>query len=194
LQNVLDEILPLFPSKYVHIGGDECPKVRWKTCPKCQKRMQENHLKDEHELQSYFIQKMEKYLNAKGKNLIGWDEILEGGLSPKATVMSWQGEAGGIAAAQQHHDVVMCPESHYYLDYYQSLQTSEPIATAGFTSLEKVYRYEPVPAVLNPTEQTYIKGIQGNTWSEYLVSEAQAEYMLFQELWRLPKQLGHQKY
>ncbi|NBA77763.1 family 20 glycosylhydrolase [Emticicia sp. ODNR4P] len=179
LQNVLDEILPLFPSKYVHIGGDECPKVRWKTCPKCQKRMQENHLKDEHELQSYFIQKMEKYLNAKGKNLIGWDEILEGGLSPKATVMSWQGEAGGIAAAQQHHDVVMCPESHYYLDYYQSLQTSEPIATAGFTSLEKVYRYEPVPAVLNPTEQTYIKGIQGNTWSEYLVSEAQAEYMLF---------------
>ena len=179
LQNVLDEILPLFPSKYVHIGGDECPKVRWKTCPKCQKRMQENHLKDEHELQSYFIQKMEKYLNAKGKNLIGWDEILEGGLSPKATVMSWQGEAGGIAAAQQHHDVVMCPESHYYLDYYQSLQTSEPIATAGFTPLEKVYRYEPIPAVLNPTEQTYIKGIQGNTWSEYLVSEAQVEYMLF---------------
>lgn len=179
LQNVLDEVLPLFPSKYVHIGGDECPKVRWKSCPKCQKRMQENHLKDEHELQSYFIQKMEKYLNAKGKNLIGWDEILEGGLSPKATVMSWQGEAGGIAAAQQHHDVVMCPESHYYLDYYQSLQASEPIATAGFTPLEKVYRYEPIPAVLNPTEQTYIKGIQGNTWSEYLVSEAQAEYMLF---------------
>jgi len=179
LQNVLDEILPLFPSKYIHIGGDECPKVRWKSCPKCQKRMQENHLKDEHELQSYFIQKMEKYLNAKGKNLIGWDEILEGGLSPKATVMSWQGEAGGIAAAQQHHDVVMCPESHYYLDYYQSLQASEPIATAGFTPLEKVYRYEPIPAILNPTEQTYIKGIQGNAWSEYLVSESQAEYMLF---------------
>ncbi|MDI9881881.1 family 20 glycosylhydrolase [Flectobacillus longus] len=179
LQNVLDEILPLFPSKYIHIGGDECPKVRWKSCPKCQKRMQENHLKDEHELQSYFIQKMEKYLNAKGKNLIGWDEILEGGLSPKATVMSWQGEAGGIVAAQQHHDVVMCPESHYYLDYYQSLQASEPIATAGFTPLEKVYRYEPIPAILNPTEQTYIKGIQGNAWSEYLVSEAQAEYMLF---------------
>ena len=179
LQNVLDEILPLFPSKYIHIGGDECPKVRWKSCPKCQKRMQENHLKDEHELQSYFIQKMEKYLNAKGKNLIGWDEILEGGLSPKSTVMSWQGEAGGIAAAQQHHDVVMCPESHYYLDYYQSLQASEPIATAGFTPLEKVYRYEPIPAILNPTEQTYIKGIQGNAWSEYLVSEAQAEYMLF---------------
>jgi hexosaminidase len=179
LQNVLDEILPLFPSKYIHIGGDECPKVRWKSCPKCQKRMQENHLKDEHELQSYFIQKMEKYLNTKGKNMIGWDEILEGGLSPKATVMSWQGEAGGIAAAQQHHDVVMCPESHYYLDYYQSLQASEPIATAGFTPLEKVYRYEPIPAVLNPTEQTYIKGIQGNAWSEYLVSEAQAEYMLF---------------
>ncbi|MDI9865008.1 glycoside hydrolase family 20 protein [Flectobacillus sp. DC10W] len=179
LQNVLDEVLPLFPSKYVHIGGDECPKVRWKSCPKCQKRIQENHLKDEHELQSYFIQKMEKYLNSKGKNLIGWDEILEGGLSPKATVMSWQGEAGGIAAAQQHHDVVMCPESHYYLDYYQSLQASEPIATAGFTPLEKVYRYEPIPAILNPTEQTYIKGIQGNAWSEYLVSEAQAEYMLF---------------
>lgn len=179
LQNVLDEILPLFPSKYIHIGGDECPKVRWKSCPKCQKRMQENHLKDEHELQSYFIQKIEKYLNAKGKNLIGWDEILEGGLSPKATVMSWQGEAGGIAAAQQHHDVVMCPESHYYLDYYQSLQASEPIATAGFTPLEKVYRYEPIPAILNPIEQTYIKGIQGNAWSEYLVSEAQAGYMLF---------------
>ena len=179
LTNVLDEILPLFPSKYIHIGGDECPKVRWKTCPKCQKVLHDNHLTDEHELQSYFIQKIEKYVNLKGKSIIGWDEILEGGLSPNATVMSWRGEDGGIAAAQQKHDVIMSPESHYYLDYYQSLHLDEPIATAGFTPLQKVYNYEPVPAVLLPSEQKYIKGIQANVWSEYLISEAQAEYMVF---------------
>jgi hexosaminidase len=179
LQNVLDEILPLFPSKYIHIGGDECPKTRWKVCPKCQKRMKEEHLADEHELQSYFIRKMEKYLNSKNREIIGWDEILEGGLSPKATVMSWRGEAGGIAAAKQKHDVIMSPESHLYLDYYQSLRGDEPTAAANFTPLSKVYNYEPFSAELLPQDEQYIKGIQANVWTEYMPMPQQVEYMVF---------------
>lgn len=179
LQDVLDEILPLFPSKYIHIGGDECPKVRWKTCPKCQQRIKDQGLADEHELQSYFIQRIEKYLNGKGREIIGWDEILEGGLSPNATVMSWRGETGGIAAAQQKHEVIMSPESHLYLDYYQSLHSDEPTAAAGHTSLAKVYSYEPHTKDLQAAYYPFIKGVQANVWTEYMPSPEQVEYMTF---------------
>jgi len=179
LQDVLDEVLTLFPSKYIHIGGDECPKQAWHNCPKCQKRMADEHLKDENELQSYLIKRMEKYLNSKGRQIIGWDEILEGGLSPGATVMSWTGETGGIAAAKEHHNVVMTPEKYVYLDYYQSLYPEEPLADGGYLPLQKIYNYEPLPAVLNAGEQKYILGVQANVWSEYLNSEQKAEYMMF---------------
>jgi hexosaminidase len=179
LQNVLDEVLPLFPSKYIHIGGDECPKTKWQTCPKCQKRIKDEHLKDEHQLQSYFIGRMEKYLNSKDRQIIGWDEILEGGLTPGATVMSWTGEEGGIAAAKQHHDAIMTPERYVYLDYYQSLYAAEPIAGGGYTPLSKVYNYEPITKELSGDEATYIKGVQANAWSEYMTSPAQAERQLF---------------
>jgi len=179
LQNVLDEVLPLFPSKYIHIGGDECPKTKWKTCPKCQQRMKDEHLKDEHELQSYFIGRMEKYLNSKGRQIIGWDEILEGGLTPGATVMSWTGEEGGIAAAKQHHDAIMTPEKYVYLDYYQSLYSSEPMAGGGYNPLSKIYNYEPLTKELSGDEAKYIKGVQANAWSEYMASPAQAERQLF---------------
>ncbi|MEH3114808.1 glycoside hydrolase family 20 protein [Pedobacter terrae] len=179
LEGVLDEVIPLFPSAYIHIGGDECPKTRWHDCPKCQKRIKAEHLKDEHELQSYFIARMERYLNAKGKKIIGWDEILEGGLAPDATVMSWRGLEGGIAAAKQKHDVIMTPEKFLYLDYYQSLNKTEQTAAGGYLPLKKVYEYEPMPAELNAEEQQYIKGIQANVWSEYLSDAAKAEYMIF---------------
>jgi hexosaminidase len=179
LQNVLDEVLPLFPSKYIHIGGDECPKTKWKSCPKCQQRIKDEHLKDEHELQSYFIGRMEKYLNSKGRQIIGWDEILEGGLTPGATVMSWTGEEGGIAAAKQHHDAIMTPEKYVYLDYYQSLYPNEPITGGGYTPLSKIYNYEPITKELTGDDAKYIKGVQANAWSEYMASPAQAEYQLF---------------
>lgn len=179
LENVLDEVIAIFPSKYIHIGGDECPKVRWKACSKCQKRMAEQSLNNEDELQSYFIRRIEKYLNKKERNLIGWDEILEGGLSPSATVMSWRGEAGGIDAAKQENDVIMIPESHVYFDYYQSLSAEEPVASAGYTPLSQVYHYDPIPEVLNDNEAKFIKGIQGAVWSEYLSTESHAQYMIF---------------
>jgi len=179
LQNVLDEVLPLFPSRYIHIGGDECPKTKWKTCPKCQQRIKDEHLKDEHELQSYFIGRMEKYLNSKGRQIIGWDEILEGGLASGATVMSWTGEEGGIAAAKMHHNAIMTPEKYVYLDYYQSLYPSEPLAGGGYTPLSKVYNYEPITKELSGDEAQYIKGVQANAWSEYLASTTQAEHQIF---------------
>ncbi|MDO3627763.1 glycoside hydrolase family 20 protein [Mucilaginibacter sp. BT774] len=179
LQDVLDEVLNLFPSKYIHIGGDECPKQRWHTCPKCQKRMADENLKDESELQSYFIKRIERYLNSKGRQIIGWDEILEGGLSPGATVMSWTGEKGGIAAAKQQHQVVMTPEKYVYLDYYQSLYPDEQLAAGGYLPLKKIYSYEPIPSVLDSTQSKYILGVQANVWSEYLDSKQKAEYMMF---------------
>lgn len=179
LQNVLDEVMAIFPSPKIHIGGDECPKIRWEHCPKCQRRMKELNLKDEHDLQSYFVQRIERYLNSKGRNIIGWDEILEGGLAPNATVMSWRGEAGGIAAAKQQHDVIMTPESHFYFDYYQSLYAAEPIAAGGYTRLEKVYGYEPAATGLDSSLTHFIKGIEGQAWSEYFTSTSQAEYMIF---------------
>lgn len=179
LKGVLDEVVTLFPSKYIHIGGDECPKTRWHDCPKCQKRIKDEKLKDEHELQSYFIARMEKYLHTKGKKIIGWDEILEGGLAPDATVMSWRGLEGGIAAAKLKHDVIMTPEKFVYLDYYQSLNKSEQTAAGGYLPLRKVYEYEPMPQELNREEKTYIKGVQANVWTEYMSDIKKAEYMIF---------------
>ena len=177
IQNVLDEVIPLFPGNYIHIGGDESPKTRWKVCQQCQKRIKEEHLKDEHELQSYFIKRIEKYVNSKGKQIIGWDEILEGGLAPNAAVMSWQGIEGGIAAAKQKHKAIMTPGSHCYFDHYQASPTDEPLAIGGYTPIEKVYAYEPVPDELTKEEQPYIMGAQANVWTEYILNEKQVEYM-----------------
>jgi len=185
LAHVLDEVLTLFPSAYIHIGGDECPKTQWKACPACQERIRKENLKDEHELQSYFIRRMEKYLESKGRKIIGWDEILEGGLAPSATVMSWRGLEGGIAAAKMHHDVIMTPEKYVYLDYYQSLYDGEQVAAGGYTPLSKVYGYEPVPEELNGEEAKYIKGVQANAWSEYLSTPEKAEYMFFPRMFAL---------
>ena len=177
LENVLDEVMALFPGKYVHIGGDESPKTRWKVCANCQSKIKKENLKDEHELQSYFIKRIEKYVNSKGKQIIGWDEILEGGLAPNAAVMSWQGIEGGIAAAKQKHKVVMTPGSHCYFDHYQASPADEPLAIGGYTPLEKVYAYEPIPSVLNAEEQSYIMGAQANIWTEYILNEKHVEYM-----------------
>jgi hexosaminidase len=179
LENVLDEVMDLFPSQYIHIGGDECPKTRWKVCPKCQQRIKDLRLKDEHALQGYFIQRIEKYVNSKGRNIIGWDEILEGGLAPNATVMSWRGEAGGIAAAKEKHNVIMTPESHLYFDYYQSLYPEEPLAAGGYTPLSKVYNYEPAGDSLDDETKSYISGVEAQAWSEYFTDTAQAAYMIF---------------
>ena len=179
LENVLDEVTRLFPSEFVHIGGDEVPKDRWKTCPKCQALMKATGLKDEHELQSYFIRRVQKMLSIRGKRLIGWDEILEGGLSPGAAVMSWRGTQGGIAAAKAGADVVMSPNSALYFDYYQSKRAGEPKAIGGFLPLEKVYAYEPVPAELNAEQAKHILGPQGNLWAEYIATPDYAEYMTY---------------
>ena len=178
LQDVIDEIVPLFPAKYIHVGGDECPKSNWKKCPECQKRMKAEGLKDEHELQSYFISRMEKYINGKGKQIIGWDEILEGGLAPNATVMSWRGEAGGIEAAKQHHPVIMSPTTYSYFDYTQTKQ-EDSVTIGGYLPLEKVYSYEPIPAELSEEEGRYIFGVQANLWDEYITNKRKIEYMVF---------------
>jgi hexosaminidase len=178
LQDVIDEVVPLFPSKYIHIGGDECPKTNWKRCPLCQKRIHDLGLKDEHELQSYFIQRMEKYINSKGKTLIGWDEILEGGLAPNAVVMSWRGEKGGIEAAKQKHTVIMTPTTYVYLDYSQS-KHDDSLTIGGYIPLEKVYKYEPIPAELPDADGRYILGAQANIWTEYMTTASKVEYMIF---------------
>jgi hexosaminidase len=179
LQDVFDEVLPLFPSKYIHIGGDECPKNKWKTCPYCQKRIKKEKLGDEHALQSYFIQRIEKYLNSKGRQIIGWDEILEGGLAPNASVMSWRGEEGGIAAAEQNHDVVMTPVGWCYFDYAQDTSASEPLSIGNYLPINKVYSYEPVPSQLNPEQASHILGAQANVWTEYMKTPEQVEYMVY---------------
>ncbi len=182
LENVLDEVLELFPSENIHIGGDEAPKTRWKTCSECQKRMKTEGLKNEQELQSYFIRRIEKYLNNKGRQIIGWDEILEGGLAPNATVMSWRGIEGAVTAAKEKHKVIMTPTSHSYFDYYQSDNENEPLAIGGFLPLEKVYHFNPMPEALNKEEQQYILGAQGNVWTEYMPTEDKVEYMVFPRL------------
>ncbi|WOI24152.1 beta-N-acetylhexosaminidase [Nonlabens ulvanivorans] len=179
LENVLDEVMELFPSKYIHIGGDEAPKTQWKTSDVAQQVIKENGLKDEHELQSYFIQRMEKYLNSKGRQIIGWDEILEGGLAPNATVMSWRGTNGAVEAAKARHDVIMTPTSHAYFDYYQSENDDEPLAIGGFLPLEKVYHFNPIPVELNDEEAIHVLGVQGNVWTEYMTTSEQVEYMAF---------------
>lgn len=180
LEKVIDEVCELFPnSPYIHIGGDEAPKVRWEKCQNCQNRIIEEGLKNEHELQSYFVQRIEKYVNSKGKLIIGWDEILEGGLAPNATVMSWRGEEGAIAAARQQHNVIMCPTSYCYFDYYQSEDVdNEPFSIGGFVSCEKVYNWNPIPDSLNIEEQKYIIGIQANLWTEYILDKSHLQYML----------------
>lgn len=179
LEDVIDEVITLFPSKYIHIGGDECPKDAWKKSEFCQKLIRKNKLKDEHELQSYFITRMEKYVNSKGKQIIGWDEILEGGLAPNATVMSWRGIEGGLEAARQNHDVIMTPGSHCYFDHYQSEGSDEPIAIGGYTSVEKVYHWEPIPSELEESKRPYIIGGQANLWTEYIHKFKDVEYMAF---------------
>lgn len=178
LENILSEVIDLFPSKYIHIGGDESPKVRWKSCLHCQSLIIKEELKDEHELQSYFIQRIEKFVNSKGRKIIGWDEILEGGLAPNAAVMSWRGTEGGIAAAKQKHFVVMTPGSHCYFDHYQGDQKNEPIAFGGYTPVEKVYSFNPTPNELSKEEATYILGAQANVWTEYIETPEHVEYMI----------------
>jgi len=179
LQDILSEVIPLFSSPYIHVGGDEAPKTRWKACPKCQAVIKANGLHDEHELQSYFIRRMDAFLTANGKKLIGWDEILEGGLSPNATVMSWRGYEGGIAAASQGHDVVMCPGSHCYFDHYQGKGNDEPLAIGGFTSLEKVLSFDPIPTDMSVAQAAYVLGAQGNLWTEYITDYNKLEYMAY---------------
>ena len=179
LENVLSEVMALFPSEYIHIGGDESPKVRWRNCPNCRKKIKAENLKDEHELQSYFIQRIEKFVNSKGRKIIGWDEILEGGLAPNAAVMSWRGTEGGIAAAKQKHFVVMSPGSHCYFDHYQGEPKNEPIAFGGYTNVEKVYSFNPIPKELSAEESKYILGAQANLWTEYINTPEHVEYMIF---------------
>lgn len=190
LENVLDEVMAIFPSKYIHIGGDEAPKNYWKESAFCQQLIKEKGLKDENGLQSYFIQRIEKYLNNKGRSIIGWDEILEGGLAPNATVMSWRGEQGGIEAAQQKHDVLMTPSTNgLYFDYKQSLAEDEPLTIGrngkGFANYAKVYSYDPVPKILTEDQQKYIKGVQANLWTEYIETPAKVEYMIFPRVYAL---------
>ncbi|RZL49891.1 MAG: beta-N-acetylhexosaminidase [Pedobacter sp.] len=190
LENVLDEVIALFPSKYIHVGGDECPKEYWKQSPFCQQFIKDNNLKDEHGLQSYFIQRIEKYINGKGRSIIGWDEILEGGLAPNATVMSWRGEAGGIEAAKQSHDVIMTPGSAgLYFDHKASASPDEPLTISGlgggYSNFQKVYNYDPVPKILTEDQKKYIVGVQANVWTEYMETPAKVEYMIFPKIFSL---------
>ncbi len=182
LQDVLKEVLRLFPSKFIHIGGDEAVKDQWKVSQQAQARIKELGLKDEHELQSYFIRRMDEFLTARGRRLIGWDEILEGGLAPGATVMSWRGTQGGITAAQAGHDVVMAPTTHTYLDYYQANPEVEPLAIGGFLPLEKVYEFEPIPVELSSEEARRVLGAQCQLWTEYIPTPSHLEYMAFPRL------------
>lgn len=179
LEDVLTEVMDLFPSQYIHIGGDECPKTQWKESNFCQDLIKKLGLKDEHELQSYFIRRIDKFISSKGRKLLGWDEILEGGLSPNATVMSWRGTVGGVEAARQGHDVVMSPNSFMYLDYYQADPRTEPIAIGGNLPLSKVYSFEPYLPELSTEEAKHVIGIQANLWTEYVKDLAYAEYMTY---------------
>jgi hexosaminidase len=182
LQDVLTEVLDLFPSQFIHIGGDEAIKDQWQASPEVQARIKELGLKDEHEMQSYFIRRMDSFLASKGRRLIGWDEILEGGLAPGATVMSWRGVEGGITAAKAGHDVVMSPTTHAYLDYAQSQDPTEPPNIGGDLPLEKVYSFEPIPEALTPEEARHVLGAQANIWTEYMPSPGHVEYMAFPRL------------
>ncbi len=202
LENILTEVMELFPGKYIHIGGDECVKVRWKACLKCQKRIADEKLKNEDELQSYFITRVEKFVNSKGRQVIGWDEILEGGLAPNAAVMSWRGIKGGIAAAKQKHNVVMSPGKPCYFDHYQSKdKAKEPLAIGGFNPLDSVYAYDPTLKVLAADDKKYIMGAQGNVWTEYILDFSSVEYMsmprmaaLSEVLWTKPDKKNYKNF
>ena len=179
LEDVLDEVCEMFPSEYIHIGGDECPSVRWETCPDCQKLMKEEGLENERQLQGYLLHRIEQYLNSKGRKIIGWDEILEGGVTPTATVMSWRGPSGGIKAARQGNDVVMTPNSHFYLDYYQTADpksNGEPFGIGGYVSLRKAWSFDPYDQ-LDEDVRKHIKGVQANTWTEYIASFDHYQHM-----------------
>ena len=205
IDGVLAEIIEIFPSEYIHVGGDECPKVRWEKCPKCQARIKALKLKKdakhtaEEKLQSFIISHAEKFLNDHGRQIIGWDEILEGGLAPNATVMSWRGTAGGIEAAKLKHDVIMTPNTYMYFDYYQSKDVeNEPMAIGGYVPLEKVYSFEPFAPSLTPEEQKYIIGVQANLWTEYVPEYKQVEYMELPRLsalaevqWTMPEKKNY---
>jgi len=193
LEDVLSEVIDLFPSKYIHIGGDEATKTEWEKCPKCKKRIKAEGLKDVGELQSYFIKRIEKFINSKGRVLLGWDEILEGGLPPKATVMSWRGTQGGIDAAKQGHDVVMTPQSPCYFDHYQGPGNQEPVAFGGYNPLSKVYDFNPVPEELNAEAAKHILGAQANLWSENVPNIKHAEYMAFPRIAALAEVLWSPK-
>lgn len=192
LEDILSEVIDLFPGKYIHIGGDECPKKRWKECPDCQRRIKTEKLKNAYELQSYFIKRIEKFVSSKGKKIIGWDEILEGGLAEGAAVMSWRGEDGGIEAAMEGHYVVMSPNATNYFDHYQG-KYNEPLAIGGYTPLEQVYNYQPIPSALDTTYHKYILGSQANLWTEYIATPEHAEYMLFPRLCALAENLWTDK-
>ena len=180
LEEVLSEVLELFPSRFIHVGGDECPKQSWRECRHCQERRAAEGLRDEDELQSWFIRRIDTWLAARGRRLVGWDEILEGGLAPGATVMSWRGIEGGVAAASSGHDVVMSPNTHCYFDYYQSRDTAaEPPAIGGYLPLRQVYDFEPVPPAIDAGRAAHVLGVQGNVWTEYIPNEEQVEYMAF---------------
>lgn len=189
LDNVLDEVMDLFPSQFIHIGGDECNKAFWKTCPDCQKRMKDEGLKTPEELQSYFIRRIEKHINEKGRRLIGWDEILEGGVAPNATVMSWRGIAGGVAAAKANHDVVMSPNTFVYIDYLQGPARLEPEGIGGNLPVSKVYTFDPTPAELTPEQARHILGGQANLWGEYVPTTSHAEYMTFPRIFAVSESL-----
>ena len=179
LENVLTEVMELFPSEYIHVGGDEAGKSAWKTCPKCQKRMKDEHLANVDELQSYLIHRIEKFLNNHGRRLLGWDEILQGGIAPNATVMSWRGEEGGIAAVTSGHYAIMTPGAYCYLDSYQDAPYSQPEAIGGYLPLKKVYAYDPVPASLTAEQAKLVYGVQGNLWVEYIPTPEHVEYMIY---------------
>jgi hexosaminidase len=193
LTDIIEEIIPLFKSEYFHIGGDECPKTRWEKCPKCQARIRKEKLKNEHELQSWFIRRIEQVLLKHNRKMIGWDEILEGGLAPSATVMSWRGEAGGKEAAGMGHDVVMTPNNWLYLDNYQGDPKVEPTAIGGYTTLEETYSYEPVPEGLERDKTRHILGAQANVWAEYLYTPEQTEYMTYPRIIALAEVTWSQK-
>ncbi|WP_428658356.1 beta-N-acetylhexosaminidase [Runella sp.] len=179
LEEILTEVIDLFPSQYIHIGGDECPKNQWEESLFCQELIKKEGLKDAHDLQSYFIRRIDKFITSKGRKMIGWDEILEGGISPNATIMSWRGTEGGVLAAKQHHDAIMTPENFCYLDHYQVDAKTQPIAIGGLTPLEESYAYNPTSSNLTPDEAKHILGVQGNVWTEYMPTSDYVEYMAF---------------
>jgi hexosaminidase len=193
LQNVLTEVMAIFPSEYIHVGGDEAGKSAWKQCPKCQKRIKDEKLKNEAELQSYAVRRLEQFLTSKGRKLLGWDEIIEGGLAPAAAVMSWRGEKGGVNAAEMGHDVVMTPGGYCYFDSYQADPATQPAAIGGYLTTEKVYSYEPVPMALDPAKAKYILGAQANIWTEYIPTTEHLEFMTFPRLLAMSEVTWSQK-